>query len=48
MPLSIMTVGVNKIGEVAQIAVTVGTLDCVSPHVSHTPHMRLLVGLGLG
>ena len=48
MPLNIMTVGVDKIGEVAQIAATVSTLNCESPHVSHIPHLRLLVGLGLG
>ena len=48
MPLNIMTVGVDKIGEVARITATVGTLNCKSPHVSHIPHLRLLVGLGLG
>ena len=43
-----MTVGVDKIGEVARITATVGTLNCESPHVTHIPHLRLLVGLGLG
>ena len=48
MPLNNMTVGVDKIGNVARIAATVGTLNCKSPHVSHIPELRLLVGLGLG
>ena len=48
MPLNNMTVGVDKIGDVARIAITVGTLNYESPHVSHIPHLRLLVGLGLG
>ena len=43
-----MTVGVDKISDVARIAVTVGTLNCESPHVTHIPHLRLLVGFGLG
>ena len=43
-----MTVGVDKIGDVARIAATVGTLNCESPHVSHIPHLSLLVGLDLG
>ena len=43
-----MTVGVDKISEVARVAATVGTFNCESPHVSHIPHLRLLVGLGLG
>ena len=48
MPLNNMTVGVDMISDVAQIAVTVRTLNCESHHVSHIPHLRLLVGLGLG
>ena len=43
-----MTVGVDKISDVARLMVTVGTLNYESPHVSHIPHLRLLVGLGLG
>ena len=43
-----MVVAMDKIGAVAQIVATVGTLNCESPHVSHIPHLRLLVGLGLG
>ena len=42
MPLNNMTVGVDKISDVARLAVTVGTLNCESPHVSHIPHSRLL------
>ena len=48
MPLNNMTVGVDKIGDVARVTATVATLNCESPHVSHIPHLRLLVGLGLG
>ena len=48
MPLNNMIVGVDKINDVARIAVTVGTLNCESPHVTHIPHLRLLVGFGLG
>ena len=48
MPLNIMTVGVDKIGEVVRIAATVGTFNCESPHVSHIHHFDALVDLGLG
>ena len=48
MPLNNMTVGVDKISDLAWLIETVGTLNCESPHVSHIAHMRLLVGLGLG
>ncbi len=47
MPLNNMTVGVDKTNDGVAIE-TVGTLNCESPHVSHIPHLRLLVGLGLG
>ena len=43
-----MTVGVDKISDVARLAVTDEILNCESPHVSHIPHLRLFVGLGLG
>ena len=48
MPLNNMTVGVDKINDAVWLSKTVGTLNCESPHVSHIPHLRLLVGLGLG
>ena len=48
MPLNSLTVGVDKIGDLAWIAATVRTLNCESPHVSHIPHLGFLVGLGLG
>ncbi len=48
MPLNNMTVGVDKTNDVAWLSLTVETLNCESPHVSHIPHLRLLVGLGLG
>ena len=44
IPLNIITVGVDKIGEVARIATTVRNLNCESPHVTHIPHLRLLLG----
>ena len=48
MPLDNMTVGVDKTNDVVWLSITVGTLNCESPYVSHIPHLRLLVGLGLG
>ena len=48
MPLNNMTIGVDKTNDVAWLSITVGTLNCESPHVTHIPHLRLLVGLGLG
>ena len=48
IPLNNMTVGVDKTNDVAWLLITVGTLNCESPHVSHIPHLRLLVGLALG
>ena len=48
MPLNNMIVGVDKIDEVARIPATFGTLNCESPHVTHIPHLRLLVGFRLG
>ena len=48
MPLNNMTVGVDKTNDVAWLSITVGTLNCESPHVTRIPHLRLLVGLGLG
>ena len=48
MPLNIMTVGVDKISDLAWLIETVGTLNSESPHVTHIPHLRLLVGFGLG
>ena len=48
MPLNNMTVGVDKTNDVAWLSKMVETLNCESPHVTHIPHLRLLVGLGLG
>ena len=42
-----MTVGVDKISDLAWLIETVGTLNCESPHVTHIPHLRPLIGFGL-